>query len=220
MPECDYCEAGFGDEEAYLEHLRDAHEGELSRLEQRRVEDLGPAEDDGLPMGPLILGFVIALSIGVVIYITMFMGGGTAPVESEYDVAQDPRGYGSAHEHGTMEMTVLGEPVDFSQRQYQVQDDRFHFEEGNGRVWHTHAEGVTLEYAMATLGFDVTENSITYEGTTYRDSDPGVDVVIEVDGEPVDPKTHVLDGVTSATGEGGEHVRIAVIDTSDENSSG
>jgi hypothetical protein len=61
---------------------------------------------------------------------------------------------------------------------------------------------------MATLGLEVTEDTVTYEGTTYRDSDPGTTVEVLVDGEAIDPSTYTLDGADTA--ENGDHVRIVV----------
>jgi hypothetical protein len=111
-----------------------------------------------------------------------------------------------------MEMVVLEEEVDFSQDRYQIAADRFHFENRNGDIWHTHATGVTLQWAMGTLpDIEVTETSVTYQGTTYADSDPSYDVVVEVNGEPVDPAAHVLDGVSDANlAQQGDAVRIVV----------
>lgn len=202
MPECDYCGESHDDDEALLGHLRDAHAGELSRIDQRRVADLDAEGGGGLPTGPLVLGGVILIALAVVVYVTVFLGGG------------GPGPTGSAHGHGTMEMVVLGEAVDFAQSQYQVQDRKFHFErlngEPNGTVWHTHADGITLAWAMETLDIQVTEDSVTYQGTTYRDADPGVDVIVAVDGDPVDPSSYVLEGAAAANFKQGDHVRIVV----------
>jgi hypothetical protein len=52
---------------------------------------------------------------------------------------------------------------------------------------------VTLEYAMATLGFDVTPSSVTVDGETYRDTDPAYSVSVTVNGEAVRPETYVLE---------------------------
>lgn len=202
MPECDYCGRAFDDEEALLSHMRDEHEGELSRIDRRRVGDL---DDDGgeFPTGPLAIGFVVVASAAVVAFVIFSGGGGGGGPAA----AQTP--YGSAHEHGVMEVTILGEQVDFSQSQYQVADGDFHFENGNGRVWHSHANGVTIEYALATLGIEVNESAVTFDGTTYEDGGE-YDVRITVDGEPVDPSTYVLEGAAADNPEAGDHVRVVV----------
>lgn len=202
MPECDYCGETFDDEDDYLRHLGGAHEGELGRIERRRVEDVSAADEGrSIPTGPAVLVGVFAFAMLLVFYVIFFFGGG----------GEDLGQFGSAHEHGTIEMTVLGEQVDFSQAEYQNVADRFHFEAGEGRVWHKHATGVTLAWGMDTLGIGLTEDSVTFQGTTYEDSDPEYDVTITVNDRPVDPEDYVLQGVRQETPpEQGDHVRIVV----------
>jgi len=207
MPECSYCDATFDDEEALLRHMGERHEGELGTIDRRRVSDLDGTDGSGVPTGPLILGGVIVFAAVVVVYVLFFVGGGTGA-----EASAEPGDLRSAHEHGTLEMVVLGERVDFSQSQYQVAADRFHFESGNGEIWHTHATGVTLEWGMNTLpGISVSEGSVTYQGTTYSDSDPEYDVTIQVSGEPVDPSSYVLQGSTEVPPpDSADHVQIVV----------
>ena len=145
MEECDYCGESFEGEKAYVNHLRAEHMDELGPIDRRRVG----ADDDGgssLPAGPVALALVIGATVAVVGYVVFIAGGSGASVGPA----------GSAHYHGPMQMVVLGEQVDFSRDEYQLRDDRFHFEGGDGSTWHAHATGVTLDYAMESLGFDVT----------------------------------------------------------------
>lgn len=206
MYDCDYCAADFDDESAYLDHLASDHEGELGPIDRRKVGDAGEGDDGGLPTGPLVLAGVIGASLALVAYVVLAFGGGGGGV-TYTGAEQTPDAVGTAHEHGTIEVTIGGEQLDFSRERYQVADERFHFENGDGRVWHTHATGVTLEYAMATLGIEVTADTVTYQEFTYVDGD-GANVTVAVNGEPVDPTRYVLEGVSSATGEGGDHVVI------------
>jgi hypothetical protein len=203
MPECSYCGESFEEETAHLRHLEAEHAGELGTIDARRVAALEDDETE-FPTGPVVLGGVFLIAAAVVVYVTVFAGGGGA--------AGGPGPMGSAHEHGTMEMVVLGERVDFSQDRYQVVADRFHFENGNGEIWHTHASGVTLRWAMGTLpGIEVTADTVTHRGTTYRDGDPGYEVLVEVNGEPVDPAETVLEGVSDPNrATEGDAVRIVV----------
>lgn len=207
MPDCDYCGESFPGEDAYLQHLHDEHYDELGTIDRRRVDSTVADDDGGIPTGPLaVVGVVLAaaLIVGYVVFIAGGNGGGDGATVNGIEVEQTPTGqpFQGTHYHGTIEMTVAGEQVDFSQQQYQLQADEFHFEGGDGERWHAHAPGVTLEYAMATLGIEVTADSVTYEGTTYGDSDSGTTVVVEVNGESVDPAEYVL--------EDGDHVRIEV----------
>jgi len=221
MPDCDYCEASFEEEGAYLRHLEDEHEGELGAIDRRRVEEPTDEDGSGIPTGPAVLGFVVLVAVLIVVYVIFFVGGGSPAAGSAGDVnvegeasletvARTPGPMNSAHEHGTIEMVVDGQRVDFSRDRYQLQADEFHFENGNGRVWHKHATGITLEWAMATLGIGVSESVVVFDGQVYRDSDPDTSVTVEVDGEPVDPQTYVLEGVGDENPQEGDRVRVVV----------
>lgn len=206
MEECSYCGQSFDDEEGYLVHLADEHEGELSAIDRRRVEGYeADRGSGGLPTGPLVLGVVFGVAVLLVIYVTLFMGTGAG--------AADVGRAGTAHEHGTINVTIDGQTVDFSQERYQVTEagnSRFHFEGGTA-VWHKHATGVTLEYALGVHGIEVSEDSVTVDGTTYRASDPGTEVVVQVNGESVDPSEYVVRGASSASAaEQGDHIRVVV----------
>lgn len=82
MVDCDYCEATFEEEDAYLAHLRDAHQGELGTIDQRRVENM---RDDGggIPTGPAVLGLVLVIALGLVLYLTVFSGSGDGGVSTD-----------------------------------------------------------------------------------------------------------------------------------------
>jgi len=201
MPDCDYCGESFADEDAYLSHLAADHEeGELGAIDRRRVAGhQGDSEGSGLPVGPILLAALLAFAGAIVVYVTFSLGGGGG------------QGSCSTHCHGTINVTIDGTEIDFSQQRYQLQADRFHFEAGNGEIWHTHASGVTLGEAMSTLGIDVSENTVTFQGTTYRDGDEGTEVVVEAAGEPVDPESYVLQGVSNPDNvDQADHVRIVV----------
>ena len=172
MPDCDYCEESYGSTDAYLDHLASEHEEELGPIDRRRVESRGSSVEGflaGLSAGPLVLASVIVLAGGVAVFAT-FGGGGEGPYN-----------YGGVHQHGPINVTIDGEALDFSQQKYQLQDRAFHFERGNGEMWHVHAQGVTLKYAMQTLGIEVTEDSVTYNGTTYRDDASKWNVIVRTE---------------------------------------
>jgi hypothetical protein len=213
MRDCPHCAASFeaDDEVASLEHLRDEHPDEFGSVDRRRLDQLrGDSDDDGVSSTALLLGGLTVVVVGIVVFVTFGLGG-SSPDEG-VAAARTPSNVGGAHYHGTMEVVVLGDRVDFSRQEYQLQANAFHFEGGDGRVWHGHAEAVTLEWAMASLGIGVTETSVTFEGTTYSDSDPEYTVSVTVNGEPVDPATYVLKGASDAgaAGSQGDHVRIVV----------
>jgi hypothetical protein len=210
MRDCPHCAESFDTEVAHLEHLRDEHPGEFGSVDERRLAQLGGDGDDGGSNTAFLLGGLAVAVVGVVVVVTFFLGGSSP--ESGVDATRTPSNVGAVHSHGTMEMVVLGDRVDFSREEYQLQANAFHFEGGDGRVWHGHAQGVTLEWAMASLGIEITETSVTFDGTTYRDSDAEYAVSVTVDGEPVDPSTYVLQGArdAAAAASQGDHVRIVV----------
>lgn len=195
MPDCGYCEASFDDEAAYLDHLREAHADELGPIDQRRV---ATESSSGLPTGPLAIVAVVLAAAAVVGYVVFLPGGGGA------GGVDGPQNVGSVHFHGTIEMVVDGQRVDFGQSEYQRPREQpaFHFEGGDGTTWHGHAEGVTLAYAMGTLDIGVTESTVTVQGTTYDDADADTSVRVTVNGEPVVPADYVL--------RDGDAVRIVV----------
>jgi len=210
MRDCPHCAESFDTEAASLEHLRDDHPAEFGSVDERRLAQLGGDGDDGGSNTALLLGGLAVAVVGIVVVVTFFLGGSSPG--SGVDAARTPSNVGAAHSHGTMEMVVLGDRVDFSRDEYQLQANAFHFEGGDGRVWHGHAEGVTLEWAMASLGIEVTETSVTFDGTTYRDGDAEYAVSVTVNGQPVDPSTYVLQGAQDAAvaRSQGDHVRIVV----------
>jgi hypothetical protein len=213
MTDCPHCAETFDTEAAYLEHLRNDHPTEFGPVDRRRLDQLAGDSGGGVSRTALLLGGGTVAVVGLVLVVTFGLGGsGGGQGTGAVDAARTPSNVGGVHYHGTMEMVVLGDRVDFSQQRYQLRADAFHFEGGEGRVWHGHAQGVTLEWALASLGIDVTETSVTFEGTTYRDGSPEYDVSVTVNGEPVDPATYVLRGASDATAaeSRGDHVRIVV----------
>lgn len=219
MPECDYCSEAFESEEEYLEHLRAEHYEELGRIDRRRVEGVTAGdEDEGLPVGPLLIVGVIllgAVMVGAVLVVTTGIGQST----------DEPTNVGAVHDHGTIEIVIEGEELDLYDGEF-VRDrehDAFHFHRGyeqyDAYVWHVHAEGVTIQYALGTLDIEVDDEGteLTYDGETYSEDDPGTSVRFEVNGEPVEPGEHVLDGagpVDQGAAGAGDDVRI-VVETGD-----
>lgn len=191
MTDCDYCGADFDTETAYLEHLAAEHADDLGPIEQRRVASLGGGDDGGIDAAPVALGLVLVAAAAVVGYVVFFSGGGSGAPNGVAQSARTPTDYGAVHFHGSIEMSVMGSDVDFSRDRYQLQANEWHFEAGDGTEWHGHARGVTLEWAMSTLDIGVTDDSVTYEGTTYTDGENAT-VTVAVNGEDIDPTRYLL----------------------------
>lgn len=194
MTTCDYCGETFDSDETLLAHLdRDHDRSELGRIDRRRVEQRAADDGMGVPFGMIVMAGTLALAVGVIGYVAIVGSGGGSTQQA---VTQD------THYHGTIEVSIMGEQVDFSREKYQLQDQRFHFERGNGDRWHVHGDGVTLRYAMQTLGIGVTNSTVSFDGTTYRNGDPDTTVIVRVNGSPVSPADYTI--------KKGDHVRIVV----------
>ncbi|MEZ3116576.1 DUF3105 domain-containing protein [Halobaculum sp. MBLA0147] len=78
MPECDHCGESFADEASYAGHLQTAHDGELSRIDRRRVAQFqADDDDDGRSLGTLVgVGLAVVLVAGLgVVAVQGFFGG-------------------------------------------------------------------------------------------------------------------------------------------------
>jgi len=195
MPECRYCGETFEDEDARMAHLEAAHADELGRIDRRR---LGIDDEDGGISLRLAAVVALVLVAGVVVVYATLMGSEGA------SRAIEPSDRGSVHYHGTIEVHIGNQTVDFSQPRFQYESTgvtAFRFENGNGSQWHVHARSVTLQWAMASVGLEVRAETVTVDGETYGD-DPGETAIVEVNGESVVPSTYIL--------QEGDHIRIVV----------
>lgn len=205
MPECDYCGASLDSEAAELKHLKSEHRDELGPIDRRRIGDV-EGDDDGPPVGPIALGVVLLASAGIVVYVVFFAGGGAA---------SQPVADGT-HEHGTIAATIDGQQIDFTSGEYTDRDNFFHLHPGSQEpMWHAHGSPITLQYALGTFGIDVNDDGteLTFQGETYREDDPGTEIRITVNGEPVEPGEYTLEGVgpESAALEGqGDDIEVVV----------
>lgn len=74
METCNHCGDEFDDENQYLDHLVTEHEGELSRIEQRRVDVHGAVASDDVSLRAFVLQAVILLAgIGLSVLLLYFL---------------------------------------------------------------------------------------------------------------------------------------------------
>lgn len=204
VPDCDYCGRSFDAEDAYLEHLAEEHYEDLGRIDRRRV-DSAFADSDETSQQTVLVAAAAVLGLLIILggaFLLFGGGGGGGDTDLGSSAKPTPHDYRSVHYHGTLVMRVGGDRVDFSQDKYQVQNRYFHFENRNGTQWHVHAKDVTLQYAMDTLDIHVTNSTVEYQGTVYRDSAANTDVTVTVNGNSVKPSSYVL--------QPGDRVRIIV----------
>ncbi len=77
MSDCDYCEASFDGEDAYLDHLAAAHDGELSAIDRRRVDNHESDGDGGVPTTTVVAGLAV---VGLVALVgALLLGSGSGP---------------------------------------------------------------------------------------------------------------------------------------------
>jgi len=234
MEECDHCGDTFDDEDAYLSHLAGRHREELSRIEEKRVER-HEADSEGGGRTRLyvsVAAVAVLAALAAFAFGTLFSGGGgsdtidpsaqtaPSPMATGGDVpapAQDqvalPQNLGAVHDHGTMTVEIDGQRLDFTRDRFQLQADAFHFEPGRnpGERYHLHANRITLEYALETLGIGVTNRTLSYNGTVYDDRADGQRVAYIVNGEEVNPELYKLGP--------GDEVRVVAERTGDGNES-
>jgi len=214
MPDCDYCDDSFADESAYHDHLANAHRDELGPIDRRRIGADDDDDEEGRDLALYAVGILgVALISGLLTYVVISgaLGGGggdgdlgeqgAAPNPIDFDLGPagedqvyQPYDQAAVHYHGEISVAVGGQELDFTRPAFQHPgtSPAFHFENQETR-WHGHARGITLEYALETTAFGVTENTFYYDGTLYDGSEDGTTVRYEVNGETVDPETYVLE---------------------------
>ncbi|RQG86931.1 hypothetical protein EA462_14835 [Natrarchaeobius halalkaliphilus] len=190
MPDCDYCDASFTDEEAYLDHLASEHAADLGRIDRRRVERRGSLEGDG-GSSPIVL-YGLALAFGLIVI------GAVG-----YVVTSGMADEGYVHEHGQLTVEVDDEVIDFEQQRYYQEElgGTFHFHPDDGNTWHMHPDRVDLEHAMADIEMPISEGAITIHGEAFDDDAPDTNVEITINDEPADLSEELHDG---------DQIRIAV----------
>lgn len=191
MVDCEYCSEDFASEEEYLKHLQSSHtREEVSNIDERKIDNQlngFNTDDREWPVNKIILGSGLLLFIGVITIIAYVTIGGAGPSKFEW-VETEP--YNGGHYHGEMHVTIDGNELDFSQDKFQVLDEDFHFEANQGTRWHGHAQQITLQYALATLGIEAHQEELTYQGTTYTTEN--YEIKYLVNGEPVNVSTYEL----------------------------
>lgn len=87
---------------------------------------------------------------------------------------------------GTMTVLIGGSKVPLSGDSGPVT-----FRHGD-RTWVTSQQGTTVAQALAAEGIELTNSTLTYDGTTYDDATDGTTVEVRVNGQSVDPTQHTL----------------------------
>jgi len=91
---------------------------------------------------------------------------------------------------GRMAVVVDGTRLDIDDA-YEGPAGAFRVPDGAHDTYRLSRENATVADALATLGVDATDDSITYGNETYVDGENAT-VTVRVNGQPVDPTTHEL----------------------------
>ncbi len=75
----------------------------------------------------------------------------------------------STHIHADVKIYISGQPIDFSQKKYQLTTSYIHFEDGLGDVVHIHATGMRISHLLKSVGMNFKNNCLVVEGTDYCD---------------------------------------------------
>ncbi len=202
--ECGDCSETFSSRRELVQHRLDEHGDEMNSHERdelkRELNSLQAQQSgDSTDYRPAVMSVVALLAIAGIGYAVVASGfvsfstsGGTStPTGNVASVGP----VGSAHQHAQFSVTVDGERIDFSQQRYQLQSDLIHFEGGDGTTIHKHATGVTIDYALQTLGMDIRGDCLTVHGNQYCEGE-GSDLSVTAGGEEVNASTYVIqDGV-------------------------
>jgi hypothetical protein len=75
---------------------------------------------------------------------------------------------GSAHEHAVFQVSLEGEPIDFSQSQYQVKSRYIHVENGDGTTLHKHSTSVPVGEFFRSVNMNVENDCfVTDDGSRH-----------------------------------------------------
>lgn len=198
---CEYCDASFGSRRDEINHLLDEHDDELTshdrdelKRERNKLQDNGNGRNHKDLMKTAGVGVLAVLLFAGIGYALMAAGYISFSLDSGATGGMGAPG--STHEHMPFTVIVNGEQIDFSQPKYQVgqtQNQHVHFEQGDGSTLHKHATGVTLGYAMESLGMKINSTCLTLDtGETYCEGDGG-ELTVTAGGKEVDdPASYVL----------------------------
>lgn len=197
MVECKFCEKKFDSSTEMHIHWGEEHEDELNSHQKEKVKKAEREREEKKKdqkrtyeryayTGIAVLA-VLGLAAGAYMFMPDSAIGGTGSIGQA----------GSSHHHADFAVYVNGDRIDFSQRKYQVRDQRAHVEGGDGDVVHSHAQGATFEYFMNTVGIQYNATYMQASGEEYYENQTHeVRMFINREGEwkEVEPKPFLFTG--------------------------
>lgn len=202
--ECGDCNETFNSRAELVEHRLDKHDDDMNSHERdelkRELNSLQAQQSsDSTSYRPVVMSVVALLAIAGIGY-TLFASGvisfsasGGTPTATGNAASIGPAG--STHEHMSFGVIVDGEEINFALPKYQIgqtQNQHIHFEGGDGDIIHKHATGVTIKFALQTLGMDINSSCLTLDtGETYCEGEEST-LEVTAGGEEVNASTSVL----------------------------
>lgn len=108
----------------------------------------------------------IAFGISIALILLAIVLSWTSKQKGSFSFKDDQRGrpavggLGSEHSHMSMLVFIDDVGIDFSVPEFQLKDDRIHFEDADGITVHKHAKGATLAMLFESLGMRISPDCI------------------------------------------------------------
>ena len=108
----------------------------------------------------------------------------------------DERFNTEVHVHADFAVYINENKLDFSQTAYQSsvgheKDEHVHLHDGDGKVVHRHAEGVTFARFLQSVGYTLTKDCLTTDTNEQYCTDASSTLAFYVNGSPADRTTYV-----------------------------
>lgn len=100
------------------------------------------------------------------------------------------------HVHADFAVYMNGDRLDFSQTEYQSsvsheKDEDVHLHDGDGKVVHRHAEGVTFTQFLNSVGYELTSDCFTTDTNEQYCINASSTLAFFVNGNPADKTTYI-----------------------------
>lgn len=194
MANCRFCEKTFDTEHELHLHWRE-HEDELNSHQKEKVKKAERTEEEQERYRRKQREKYVYAAIGVIALLGFAAGAYTLMPEATQQT-ENIGPAGSGHYHADFAVYIEGEKFDFSERSYQVVDQRAHVEGLSDDVVHAHASGVTFGYFLETLGWEYNETALQTRSQTYLE-EKGKEVRMFVDDgsgwKEVEPQDYLFD---------------------------
>ncbi len=108
----------------------------------------------------------------------------------------DERFNTEVHVHADFAVYMNGNQLDFSQTEYQSsvsheKDENVHLHDGDGKVVHRHAEGVTFAQFLKSIGYELGSDCFTTDIKEQYCTNASSTLAFYVNGNPADKTTYI-----------------------------